>query len=407
MPDLCAHPTSNGGVCGMAYATHAAGLVDHEFIGREDLWAADLYDESAPTGQTGRCEKHDQYLPCQHVDCADSQPRDPAESANERSPRLDWFEAFNTDFSRVDWLPGKFMERGQQVALVGDGKVGKTLFVHDWLYRGVTGRPFLGDTRRDALRVLYFDRENSLRDIVTRMQAFGAKPEDLHERFDYRRFPKFSGGLDAAQVAIAELMAIVDSSMPDVVVLDTVSRFIEGKENDSDTWLALYRRLHAPLKDQGIACVRLDHMGKDSERGSRGSSAKSQDVDHVWELSRMDETTTRDETGETVATTIRMKRTHTRTGIGDDVITMVRRGHKGLSGMWTPGKTRHEITDASEQRQQDQLIQTYVDELLARNAPPVGRDKLREWCAAHGVSFPGKDTVAAEVTKRFKAQRGS
>lgn len=402
--DLCVHPAKDGGVCGLAFPTHQAGLLEHEFVGREDLWTTGSYSESA--AGTERCEKHDQYLPCQHVDCSGSPQQDPADGANERSPRLDWFEAFGTDFSKVDWLPGKFMEHGQQVALVGDGKVGKTLFVHDWLYRGVTGRPFLGDRSRDRLRVLYFDRENSLRDIVTRMMAFGAKPEDLQERFDYRRFPKFSGGLDAAQVAIAELMAIVASSNPDVVVLDTVSRFIEGKENDSDTWLALYRRLHAPLKDKGIACVRLDHMGKDSERGSRGSSAKSQDVDHVWELTRVDESTTHDDTGDTVATTIRMKRTHTRTGIGDDVINMVRRGHKGLSGMWTPGMTRHEITDASEQRQQDQLIQTYVDELLARNAPPLGRDKLRDWCAERNIAFPGNVPLAAEVTKRFKAQRG-
>ncbi|MGY4994091.1 AAA family ATPase [Streptomyces sp. 900105245] len=372
------------------------------------------------TGDRPVCERHSQYLPCQHIDCvsghdqgealpgdatptSDVQQR--ATGANERSPRLDWFEAFGTDFSKVDWLPGKFMERGQQVALVGDGKVGKTLFVHDWLYRGVAGRPFLGDRPRDRLRVLYFDRENSLRDIVTRMMAFGAKPEDLQERFDYRRFPKFSGGLDAAQLAVLELLAIVEDSRPDVVVLDTVSRFIEGKENDSDTWLALYRRLHAPLKDKGIACVRLDHMGKDSERGSRGSSAKSQDVDHVWELSRVDETTTRDESGDTIATTIRMKRTHTRTGIGDDVINIVRRGHKGLSGMWTPAMTRHEITDASEQRQQDQLIQSYVDELLTRNAPPLGRPKLKQWCAERGVTFPSNTDMAAEVVRRFKAQR--
>ncbi|MEU9264586.1 AAA family ATPase [Streptomyces sp. NPDC048251] len=399
---FCIHLV-DGRPCDMTEATHDGGQIGHAFV------APDMGDRPV-------CQRHSQYLPCQHSECSGEQHdrggaddggrEDGGAGANERSPRLDWFEAFDTDFSKVDWLPGKFMERGQQVAIVGDGKVGKTLFVHDWLYRGVSGRPFLGDRPRERLRVLYFDRENSLRDIVTRMMAFGAKPDDLQERFDYRRFPKFSGGLDSAQIAILELMAIVEASEPDVVVLDTISRFIEGKENDSDTWLALYRRLHAPLKDKGIACVRLDHMGKDSERGSRGSSAKSQDVDHVWELTRVDEATTHDESGDTVATTIRMKRTHTRTGIGDDAINIVRRGHKGLSGLWTPGMTRHEITDASEQRQQDQLIQSYVDELLARDAPPLGRDKLRDWCASRGVNFPGKDTVAAEVTKRFKAQRG-
>ncbi|MGV9779119.1 hypothetical protein, partial [Streptosporangium sp. NPDC003464] len=41
----------------------------------------------------------------------------------------------------------------------------------------------------------------------------------------------------------------------------TVSRYISGKEHDSDTWLELYSRIHAPLKGDGIASVRLDHFG--------------------------------------------------------------------------------------------------------------------------------------------------
>ncbi|WJV47647.1 AAA family ATPase [Streptomyces flavofungini] len=373
-----------------------------------------------PSRKPDVCPKHDQALPCQHVRCkpggAESTAsglvlpngyQKPVEAERERFPRLDWDEAFATDFSQVDWLPGRFMERGQQVALVGDGKVGKTLFVHDWLWRCVTGRSFLGDEQRDPLSVLYFDRENSLRDIVTRMIAFGAKPVDLRERFDYRRFPRFSGGLDAAPIAVAELLEIVDETHPDVVVLDTVSRFIEGKENDADTWLSLYRRIHVPLKDRGVAGFRLDHMGKDTDRGSRGSSAKSQDVDHVWEMARTDEHHQDDGDVHTVTTQIRMKRTHTRTGIGDDVLSVTRRGRKGANGLWLPGETRHELSDPGSLRQQEQVIQSYVDELLSRNAPLFGRDKLRQWCSERGVSFPGRDTLAAEVTKRFKAQRDS
>lgn len=331
------------------------------------------------------------------------EPATPTEPA-QRSPRLDWYEAFNTDFSQIDYMPGRFMERGQQVAIVGDGKVGKTIFVHDWLWRCVTGRSFLGDDRRDPLRVLYFDRENSLRDIITRMQAFGAKPVDLQEAFDYRRFPKFTGGLDTAPVAVAELMAIVDESQPDVVVLDTVSRFIEGKENDSDTWLSLYRRVHAPLKDRGIAGVRLDHMGKDAEKGSRGSSAKSQDVDHVWEMTRTDETSSTENSIETVATSIRMKRTHTRTGIGRDILSIVRRGRKGPEGFWLPGQTRHESADPGAVRQQDQVIQSYVDHLLTAGVPGgLGRDALRAWATKHQIGLPGNSDTLAQVVKRVKA----
>lgn len=326
------------------------------------------------------------------------------EAPVERFPSLDWHAAFATDFSRIEWLPGKFMERGQQVSFVADGKVGKSLFAHDWLWRCVTGRSFLGDERREPLRVLYFDRENGLRDIVTRMQSLGASPDELRGGFDYRMFPKFSGGLDAAPIAVAELLAIVDEVGPDIVILDTVSRFISGKENDSDTWLQLYGRVHAPLKDRGIACGRLDHMGKDSEKGSRGSSAKSQDVDHVWEMTRLVEDHSVQDGIETVVTQIKMKRTHTRTGLGDDLLHITRRGRKGPSGMWLPGETRHELTDPGVARQQVQQVQHFVDQLTLLNAPTnLGRDKLKEWAATKGLFLPGNIAQLAEVVREFKA----
>ncbi|WP_405797221.1 bifunctional DNA primase/polymerase [Streptomyces sp. NBC_01506] len=323
-----------------------------------------------------------------------------------RFVRLDWHQAFATDFSKIEWLPGKFMERGQQVSIVGDGKVGKTLFVHDWLWRAVTGRSFLGDERRAPLYVLYFDRENGLRDIVTRMQGFGATAAELTERFDYRMFPKFSGGLDAAPLAVAELMSIVDEVRPDVVIFDTVSRFISGKENDSDTWLQFYSRVHAPLKSRGIAGTRLDHMGKDTDKGSRGSSAKSQDVDHVWEMTRLTADSAYDGDVETVTTQIKFKRTHTRTGVGSDLLHITRRGRKSVTtGMWLPGQTRHELSDPGVVQQQAQQVQHYVDQLVKLGAPNLGRDKLKDWATTKGLILPGNATVLAEVVRAFKASQ--
>lgn len=350
---------------------------------------------------------YDQQQDTEHQDDEPETSTAEPEAPVERFPSLDWHAAFATDFSRIEWLPGKFMERGQQVSFVADGKVGKSLFAHEWLWRCVTGRSFLGDERREPLRVLYFDRENGLRDIVTRMQSLGASPDELRGGFDYRMFPKFSGGLDAAPIAVAELLAIVDEVAPDIVILDTVSRFISGKENDSDTWLQLYGRVHAPLKDRGIACGRLDHMGKDSEKGSRGSSAKSQDVDHVWEMTRLVEDHSVQDGIETVITQIKMKRTHTRTGLGDDLLHITRRGRKGPSGMWLPGETRHALTDPGTAQAQVQQVQHFVDQLTLLNAPTnLGRDKLKDWAAAKGLVLPGKNDTLSEVVRRFKeAQR--
>lgn len=334
----------------------------------------------------------------------------PAEEVKDRFPSLDWDDAFAQDFTHIDWLPGRFMERGQQVALVGDGKVGKTLFVHDWLYRCVTGKPFLGSGIGVSLKVLYFDKENSLRDIVTRMQALGATPGDLKENFDYRMFPGFTAPLETSELAVAEFFQIVDDVQPDIVVLDTVSRFIGGKENDSDTWLALYRKIHQPLKAKGIACMRLDHMGKDADRGSRGSSAKSQDVDHVWEMVRTDEPKHQQQGElEMITTNLRMKRTHTRTGLGEDVINVVRRGHKDAIGRWMYDGTRHELMDAEVgQRLQKILraeIKVHVDALILMGVPRgLGRDALVEWCRKNRYkNLPKKTTDLAEVVRGIKA----
>jgi hypothetical protein len=335
------------------------------------------------------------------------QDGDDRQASADQFPEIDWDEAFGIDFSHMDWLPGRFMERGQQVTVVGDGKVGKSLFLLDWVFHVVTGRPFLGDQRREPLRVLYFDRENSLRDIITRATAFGATPDDLRGWLSYRQFPRFSGALDQSERAAREFLGIVEQVLPDVVILDTASRFIAGKENDSDTWLQLYQLIHAPLKARGVGCVRLDHFGKDSDRGSRGSSAKTQDVDHVWEMRRVDERKQAMNGVERVATTIRMSRTHTRSGLGEDEFVVVRRGEKQAGGMWLPGRTGHQLADKGVLEEVRAEVDRIVDDLLAASVPPgLGRDKLKSWMTLKGLPTFGTDLMA-DVVRELKVRQGS
>jgi hypothetical protein len=312
----------------------------------------------------------------------------PAENDNDRFPTVDWHQLFTTDFSTIDWLPGRLLEHGQQAALVGAGKAGKSLFALDWLYHAVTGRGFLGDIPRSPIRVLYLDRENSPRDLYDRLASLGAIPADL-QNLDYRLFPRFSGSLDASNLAVTEFMAMVDHSEPHVVVLDTISRFISGKESDSDTWLLVYSRIHAELKRRGIACVRLDHFGKDVERGARGSSAKTQDVDHVWELAEAAPFVTRHEHAEAVQTRLRLTRTHTRTGIGEDRLHIARHGQRSLeTGRWITGRTSHELTSApsAEHDPGEGSTQWLVDQMDTAGLPDaIGRDKAMAWGAAHAI----------------------
>lgn len=241
------------------------------------------------------------------------------------SALLDWDPFYATDFGAVQLLPGRLLAPGQQITIVGDGKAGKSLFVQEWLWRMATGQPFLDDRPQAPIPLLYVDAENGHQDIQERFLSYGAGPGRMG-LMSYASFPPIRP-LDTAGGG-ADLLAMVTECEAQLVCLDTVSRFISGPENDSDTWLSLYRHTLLPLKRQGIASVRLDHMGKDHERGARGSSAKTQDVDHVWEL--------RAQGGGTVV----LKRTHTRTGIGPDNFVMIRQSQRH-GDRYRPGCTRH------------------------------------------------------------------
>ena len=81
-----------------------------------------------------------------------------------------------------------------------------------------------------------------------------------------------------------QLLSLAEKHGANLVILDSVSRFVQGAENEASTWNALYAHSLAPLKAAGIASLRVDHTGKHEERGMRGSSAKASDVDSAWSL---------------------------------------------------------------------------------------------------------------------------
>lgn len=240
---------------------------------------------------------------------------------------LDWDQFFATDFGNVVMLPGRLMAPGQQITIVGDGKAGKSLFTQEWVWRMATGREFLDDKPGIPVRILYLDAENGQEQVQERFYSFGAGPGRMGE-LRYASFPPVRP-LDTAGGG-ADLMALVKATGAELIVLDTVSRFISGPENDADTWLSLYRHTLLPLKRDRVASVRLDHLGKDGDRGARGSSAKNQDVDHVWTLTAQG--------GGVLA----LKRTHTRTGIGPDEFA-IRRDSRRDGDNWVPGATHHAV----------------------------------------------------------------
>lgn len=195
---------------------------------------------------------------------------------------VDW-AALWADDSEPEWLAEPLLMAGRLTTIYSPPGVGKSLLALDLAVAVSRGAEALGAPTR-ATSVLYLDYENATLDIRDRLQAMGHDVADLNG-LDYWPYPgEHLPMLDTPQGGDA-LSQACDELRPGLVVIDTISRCVQGDENDNATWLNLYRCSLMRLKARGIAVLRLDHTGKDETRGARGGSAKSGDVDFVWRLS--------------------------------------------------------------------------------------------------------------------------
>ncbi|WP_154794717.1 bifunctional DNA primase/polymerase [Occultella kanbiaonis] len=211
-------------------------------------------------------------------------PQEPTAGVPGVVPAVDW-AALWADRTEEEWIVEPILPARRLVALYSPPKMGKSLLMLELAASVAAGRYVLGATPDRPRPVLYVDFENDPKsDVRPRLQAMGFAPESLGQ-LHYLSFPAMNY-LDSAAGA-EQLMANVRHYGAEVVVIDTVSRAVGGEENENDTWLSFYRHTGLALKQARVACIRLDHTGKDETKGQRGGSAKSGDVDAVWRLSEV------------------------------------------------------------------------------------------------------------------------
>ncbi|GMU80034.1 MAG: hypothetical protein AMXMBFR46_28220 [Acidimicrobiia bacterium] len=197
---------------------------------------------------------------------------------------IDWPAFWARERSEADFLLEPVLPRGRAVALYAARKVGKSLVALSWAVQLATGA--------DPVVVIYADFEMTENDVHERLVDMGIGPETDLSRLRYWLLPSLAP-LDTPAGA-AEFLAVVDDvrgAWPDhhiLVIIDTTTRAVAGDENQADTIRAYYRHTGRELKARGVTSVRIDHAGKDLERGQRGSSSKSDDVDVVWRLEPAD-----------------------------------------------------------------------------------------------------------------------
>jgi hypothetical protein len=214
----------------------------------------------------------------------DSTPNDEIESSLSRANIIDWDELFGPEPEPEDWYVSGIICSGRGHSLYSDAGLGKSLLMREIGACLASGKETLGYPARAALRVLYLDYENNPHnDIRSSLVDMGFEASEL-KNFSVASFPEFDF-FDTPKGA-SQFIELIDELEPNLIIIDTVSRVVQGDENANDTWNRFYQLTGLHIKKRGIAYVRLDHEGKNASAGARGGSAKRGDVDIVWHYTR-------------------------------------------------------------------------------------------------------------------------
>jgi hypothetical protein len=196
---------------------------------------------------------------------------------------LNWSEFLSADDDGAsEWVLEPIIPAGGQVAIWAKGGMGKSLLLLDCSAALATGRSVLGAEPVAPIDVIYIDMENPATDVRSRMFDFGYTADSDLKRLHYFHMAALPS-LDT-ELGGDVLAAQVERFGAKLVVVDTTASSVTGRENDADTYRDFYRHTGRRLRSTGTALARLDHGGKNRTKGQRGSSAKDDDVDVVWEL---------------------------------------------------------------------------------------------------------------------------
>jgi hypothetical protein len=191
------------------------------------------------------------------------------------------------NFGDIDWLIEPLLPAKKLVGLVSARGVGKSLLALDMACRLATGHPMLDEPGQPSQHVLYLDYEMGVEDLQDRLFKLGwdnSNPDTIRllDHLHYMQLPDIPP-LDTPNGG-ETLLQLLDDTNATLVVIDTVSRVVTGDENNADTYRELFNHSEKWIRGRGATLLRLDHLGKDTSKGSRGSSAKEDPLDVVWQM---------------------------------------------------------------------------------------------------------------------------
>ncbi len=198
---------------------------------------------------------------------------------------IDWRDLFTKPRTPVHWYARPVVAHGRVTLLYSPGKTGKSLIAMEIAAAAAIGAPVLGSEAAEPVSVVYIDQEMTPEDWHDRLVDMGYGPDHIDQLEQHlhlaqlQAWPPMDTPLGGSAV-----FGEVAKHQAQLVVIDTASKVIKGEENSNDTHAAFYRSTVVPLKRLGCGVLVLDHTGKDVDRGARGGSAKTDNVDLAFEL---------------------------------------------------------------------------------------------------------------------------
>ena len=195
---------------------------------------------------------------------------------------VDWKSLFDGSINELEYFIPGIAPMGAVTYIYSGAKIGKSLFVLNAALNVSQGKPFLGQPCVKR-RVAYLDFENNLdlhiKPRIVKM-GFDIEPENLSNLVYFSRqwfddFDSFEGG--------QQLLELMEDNACEALVIDTSMRRVKGANDSFDTLNNYYRFTLERLTAAGYAVVLIEHNGKTTSRGMRGSSQKSAIADCVWE----------------------------------------------------------------------------------------------------------------------------
>jgi hypothetical protein len=186
------------------------------------------------------------------------------------------------DLSRIpdpEHLIEDVIDKGTLVYLVAESGKGKSFLALDWAAHIANGEDWQ-DYDTNKVKVLYIVGEG--RSGMKRRTAAWTQHNKTRTHVHYMTGP--------AQIPdkehMDELSEIIEANEYGLVVFDTqhtcAQGYDENSEQDMGEMIATLRELMA--EHDGLTVLVVHHMGKDTARGQRGSSAIKADCDDMYEI---------------------------------------------------------------------------------------------------------------------------